>query len=748
MTAQKKVPVDLSPEDEAEVQLLLTRRQAIAEELHGCTSRAQAEQVLAPVFSVNQTTQMALLKSLGRAHDSDSADLLLALHELAPEKTVRKEARRVLIQLTALKVFPSWTPAPEPAAVGVAVENAPRFWRGVVTEMRESGELQLTLCWEYGIDFGEARMLSFLLDFWREGVKDFFVDTGTKRYIDGRIKSARQAARMTDAGSGDEEPRNFVECTLAEGRRLLNEALDVNRWRQTEPNKEFRQALALVQRLILHASEVGEDRGLTFISHDLEPDMLVANFAGAWSMGDYGLCYDLLTHDSALLEGQARNEWIKMHRQWSDEARPARFEIYFLREREQSQQSSLWLPSSVISARSAGHREVELGWSLELMETPLSGTLPEMPMGTAVLKETGRHWFWTVFNLEREHDEWRIARVRDEGAAIQALPLDELHKRLKEHEEAIQKIMREHQPFDSNAQQYFDEIIWRSWQILTFDDALLVKNPLDKAIYEDAYDRAMSVRAVERAAVYAQALVNRFPHDPDSVVAQQRLGAVQIALSERFSSLGLHERAGSFMDLGETTLRSTLSAQHPLSYLLMAELLMSKQMYEEAEKLLLEARAFAQAHDVQAQIEFDLATLAVNQQRFPEAQHYLERLINIDPHYPGLWSMLGFVQHNQQDDAAAEVSLLRSIEEEPTEERAYTELGTLYVDQRELNKARDVINQGIRALPQSAALRALMALIYIEKGDSRRAHEYLVEAEHLNPNLEIIQAIREVLKKK
>src|SRR5258708_27727908 len=106
----------------------------------------------------------------------------------AQKKAERKEAGGALIHVGGEKISPSWTPEPEPAvAVGAAVENAPRFWKGVVAQVREAGELQLILCWEQGIEYGEARSLSFLLDFWREGVKDFFSKTGTKRQIDEQI---------------------------------------------------------------------------------------------------------------------------------------------------------------------------------------------------------------------------------------------------------------------------------------------------------------------------------------------------------------------------------------------------------------------------------------------------------------------------------------------------------------------------------------------------------------------------------
>lgn len=743
MTTKKETQPQLSQDDEVQVQAVLERRQAIAEELHASTSQRQAEEALAPAFVLSEAAQMALLKRLVHARDTGGADLLLALHELAPEKAVRKEARRALIQLAGAKIYPSWSSEPEPGAGALGVENAPRFWKGMVAETREMGEMQVTLCWEQGFHYDEARVMSFLLDFWREGVKDFFTEVGSKHKIEERLKSLQESTHRSEAGAA---PVAYVDCTLAEGRRLLNEALEANRWRKTEPHKDFRHHLPLIQQLVLHAQEAGEDRGRAFIARDQEPDMVAANFVGSWSMGDYGLCYDLLTSISPLREGRARDEWIEMRRKWHDEAHPARFEMYFMHEREQASQSTLWLPSSALSTRANASREIELGWSLELVETQLSGTLLEMPMGTAVYKETGRHWFWTVFTLTEENGVWRISRITDEGAAMQGLPQHELQKRITEHNERIQQIMQEHQPEEPGGQQFFDELIRRIWQALSLDDALLVRNPQDKAVYEDAYGRAMSVRAVERALVYAEAQVARLPDDPDHVVARQRLGAVQVALGERFESLGLAEQAAHFVKLGEETLRGTLAEDQPLGYLLLAELLISRERYDEAEEHLLKARELAQEREVQAQIEFDLASLAMERKRFTDAQRYLEHLAEIAPDYPDLWLTLGLVQSGQNNQPEAEVYYKRAIEENPTSLQAYTQLNALYMEQREFDKARDILAQGIGALPLSAHLRALMSAVYLEKNDRRRALEYLHEAERLNPDLEIVQALRSFMK--
>jgi tetratricopeptide (TPR) repeat protein len=103
------------------------------------------------------------------------------------------------------------------------------------------------------------------------------------------------------------------------------------------------------------------------------------------------------------------------------------------------------------------------------------------------------------------------------------------------------------------------------------------------------------------------------------------------------------------------------------------------------------------------------------------------------------------VHRSLENYPEAELYYKRAIEEEPADVRAYSDLSAIYASQQEFDKARDILSQGIRALPSSAHLRALMAMVYLEKEDRVRAQEYLEEAERLNPNLEIVQAVRELL---
>src|ERR1700730_4423993 len=318
MTSKKSQQPIIPQGDDAHLQHLLEHRHSIAESLRGSSSRLQAETALAQITSNAEGTQVALLKALAKQRDEDAADVLLALNELAPDKAVRKEARRGLIQLASSKIYPSWTPEPERPAVTVS-SQAPRFWKGMAPIMREVGEIEIILCWEQGFEYSEARMMRFVLDFWQSGVKDFSTEVGNKRHIESHLSEM-----ATDISKLMSKQVRVTDCTLAEARRLILDALAVNRLRKTTPHKDYRHHLHIIQQLVFDAPDAGEDRGQTFIDPDMEPDEVVMHAVGCWSLGDYGLFYDLLTADDPIREGLGRDEWIERRYRWAEEAHPAR----------------------------------------------------------------------------------------------------------------------------------------------------------------------------------------------------------------------------------------------------------------------------------------------------------------------------------------------------------------------------------------------------------------------------------------
>lgn len=735
MPQQKDRDTSVSPETHEDIQHILDNIHMIAQNLHESNNEVEARAALTDIDNLPAATQMALLKELSRQQETDAADVLLAINELSEDKIIRKEARRSLIRLEGAKIQPRWQPQVTQApAIAVATNNPPRFWKGLVTQSREEGEIQLVLCWEHGYEYGEVRMLTFLLDFWEQGLKDFIIEESTKRNVDARIQQMR--AKLPDI--------MLVDCTLAEGKGLIEEALEVNRWRGTTPHEDYRHHLPTVRQLILNVEDAGENRGKTFINPNLEPDELAATFIGAWALGDYGLTYDLLTRDSALKEDLSREEWMERHHTWAKEAKPSLFEMTFVREREASK-PAIWVPNAFGAGRSSTRREVEVGWSLELHDTPLSGTLKEMPLGTVVYKETGRHWFWTSYTTVQEQGVWRIQSMIDDGANAQGLSIEELQKRRADHDTRINELTQIANPSLEQERGIVEEITWRMIEALYYGDALIAKLPFDRSLCEEAFSRCISLNLAERSLVYLDRMAHRFAEQKGAVLRQ--IGVEQEGLSEYYWSRGMGERSKHFAQLAEETVRESLALEDDVAgHAILAKILLqNNHQLDEAETHLQQAILLASNDLERAAIEVDFGNLAT-QRNQPEValQHY-KQAAQLDPKQPEIWFKIGLVQRVLKQYEDAKQSYERAIEQEPRDIRAYAELANIYLVESNMTTAREVVERGLRVEPRAAHLHALLAVIYLENGNLRRAEASLAEAERLNPTLEIVQAVREGL---
>ncbi len=167
-------------------------------------------------------------------------------------KAFVKEARRALIQLESAKIYPSWnvpikqqTFALEPVSMqGVEDETPYHFWKGYVTDTLTVGEVQLILSFERENDPKTIRVLGFLLEFYHDGVKDAFFRVESKRSFEKSVD--RMAISMSNVPVKD--------CSLAEGRQLILDALAVNKRYRTNPHKDYQLNRSLVNRLVLEAS--------------------------------------------------------------------------------------------------------------------------------------------------------------------------------------------------------------------------------------------------------------------------------------------------------------------------------------------------------------------------------------------------------------------------------------------------------------------------------------------------------------
>jgi tetratricopeptide (TPR) repeat protein len=80
--------------------------------------------------------------------------------------------------------------------------------------------------------------------------------------------------------------------------------------------------------------------------------------------------------------------------------------------------------------------------------------------------------------------------------------------------------------------------------------------------------------------------------------------------------------------------------------------------------------------------------------------------------------------------------------------QAYSELCAIYMNEREPAKARETVELGLRNIPRSAHLLALLSSIYLDGGDLQRAQAILAQAEEIDEKLEIVQSLRSELNRR
>ena len=152
----------------------------------------------------------------------------------------------------------------------------------------------------------DVRVLGFLLELWHDGVKDFFTRVESKRRVEEMMAAMQQQVELLD-------------CSLAKGRSLIEEALAVNKKYGTKPHRDFVRQRSIVDTLVLQNPDIPElpaipeleedDEDIDIdIDPDLEPYQVVTDFIDFWADEDFELAYNYLAEDSELREGLSEEE--------------------------------------------------------------------------------------------------------------------------------------------------------------------------------------------------------------------------------------------------------------------------------------------------------------------------------------------------------------------------------------------------------------------------------------------------------
>lgn len=747
-------------------------------------------EALAPLDQEDEAVALAYaahLATVRGAEARDAADVAQALGELAARREVSREARRSRLRLRSAG-FPSSLniPAGPPAITAtdgheltpptpitsISSISPQGRWRrqlveAVATRSRESGEIALLLAWQEGMDPENVRGYSLALDFWHVGVSGFSVSEPMSR-----TRFRREIAETLQM-DGQRVPT--VKLTWAGARRLLREALAVNEWRGTEPVEDFQKNRALIEERLLAepdddeaSTEIAEetirferegDRPL--IGNSMEADETVANWLGAWCFGDYGLTWDLLSDDNPLRKGSTRDEYIALRRQWASEADPGALRLMLIREQPQ-RASALWTPAAVGRLAGSSAKELEVFWSVTLRETPLAGQLDEMPMATLVSQETGRHWYWTAYTVARDAASgfWLISRQRDEGAASQALTVEELQKRAQEARDSAEKTAQTvpENPRDPKTMEVVRAVTGALATVLHYDDALIVKLPLDEAVYRTAIDDARTMNNHERAAALLERMLGRFP---DQAQTRFELGVEQYLVSEQYGSQGEDEAANAWLDRAIATM-TTVAEQDPTAEHLqgVAELLARRGQARAAEEKLREAlnldasRASIHADlssvlmaRVSGEAEDEPEELTEEQQKplIREALSELREAARLDGSLPGIFTRMGAIYEVLGQPEDARIAYEGAIERDAQDATAHYALGSMLLGRKEDAASLPHFEAAVQLEPLAVSFRLALAANYVALNRAREATRELDLIDRLQPNLPQVSELREIL---
>ncbi len=770
---------------------LIARTSSLASELRAAQGdgRDALIGILAPLDQQDEDVMLAFATHLGAVRGveaRDAADVAQALGELAVRREVAREGRRSRLRLRSAGFQSSLTiPAGPPAITATdGQELAPpipitsispqRRWRkqlveALATRSRESGEVALVLAWQEGIDPNTVRGYSIALDFWRSGVSGYSVSEAMSR---------KQFHReIAESLQMDDQRVPTAQLTWAGARRLLREALEVSDWRGGELDAEFQAHRALIDERLLAEPDDNDDEARVaiaeederfaregdrpFIRADLEAEETIGNWLGAWCFGDYGLTWDLLSNDNPLRRGSTRDDYIALRRQWADEADPGALRLTLIREQQQ-RASALWVPGAVGRLAGSSSKELEVFWSVVLHETPLAGQIDEMPQGTLTSQETSRHWYWTAYTVARDATSglWLISRTRDEGAASQALTMEELQKRIKENKDSAEQTAQTApaNPRDPRSMEAVRSVTGALATVLHYDDALIVKLPLDEAVYRTAIDDARTMSNHERAAALLERMLGRFS---DQAPTRFELGVEQYLVAEQYASQGEEEVAMAWLDRAIATMTTVAEQERTAEHLQgLAELLARRGLAQEAERYLREALTL---DATRATAHADLASVLVgriSEENASEAEHLseeqkaqlireslaeLREAARLDASLPGIFTRMGAIYELQGQPEDARLSYEEGIRSNAEDATAHYALGSMLLGRKEDDAALSHLEVAVQIEPLAVSFRLGLAANLIALNRTRDATRELDMIDRLQPNLPQVQELRAIL---
>lgn len=392
-------------------------------------------------------------------------------------------------------------------------------------------------------------------------------------------------------------------------------------------------------------------------------------------------------------------------------------------------------------------------------------------MATLTSQASGRHWYWTGYSVQREraHGLWTISRFRDEGKASQALTIDELQQRIKDAhaqaEQIAQTTEAAHAARGPKAEQALIEGARQLTAVMSaalhYDDALLVRLPLDETAYQSAIDDARVLNNHERAAALLERMIGRFS---DKQRLRFELGIAQYLTAESYGQQGQPETATQWLDRAIATLSAVAEAEPTAQHLqALGEVLARRGHMNQAEARL---RAALNLDAEQATVHADLASVLMAQmtgenlegeapgtEPSDEERNRLARAAlaelreaaRIDNSVPHLYTRIGAIYDllGQKDDAR--IAFEEAVQRDPGDAEAAYALGSLFLSNAQPQEALPHLEHAVELEPLGVPFRLNLALAYASLGRRREAERELTLIDRLQPGLPQVAEVRALL---
>jgi tetratricopeptide (TPR) repeat protein len=680
---------------------LLQQYQDIATQLAKSRTSEAAQAALEPIQSQDATVQIAFLKALAQKKTVEAANITQAIHTLSPNKEVRKEARRRLIQLEGSDTYATWS------------LEAMNTFSQALESISKGGH-------KHGHEHGEppAPIDTFLssLDslFSQEGVID-------------DVPSYQETVEVFLEASSNNE---FVDAyELLSEESSVKEGLEIDDWAEKREDWVRATDPTDLQIMFVHSNDEEPDE-------DSEQPVSVT----------VGMSIEL-TDPQPLAEWpkatlslpQTRRHWYLLRYTLVPED-----DDWLIQSVTNEASTIATLPAEEILQRIHSNEDVfeqirkRIAEGMQADEDDEDDLVEEDDHLDIKFNPSGPGAGTTVVDATLVQADEKNSIIETEF--VDAVPVDEDDEDEEDEAEDFETVSE----ILNSSLDDMDAMIRLAVENLHYYDALFAQDPKKYAqYYKVAFAVASTTHDIERAIVYAQ---QASVHETEERgLALNNLALSYQELAQKYHEEDEHDKEKSIDDLVEPTLRQALEVDESpinLAALAMTIFLHSGDL-EEAEALFVKAQKGPLSPELTINIETGLGEIAVENEEFQKALKHFQTLIKLVPDNGQIWYRLGYLHHQLEHFNEAINALKHSIELDPELTEPYTELASLYTSQGDIMLARTIVRQGLEANPEAADLYATEALIYMHSGDLKTAHKRLSEAESLDDQDEFVQEARQ-----